>query len=186
MKSSTASEIKRSISHQLVDLTDIFQKISAIYAFARANQSTSFHNPIVFQIVESALHYGVCMSIRRLADGSQKNEVSLFRLVGEIRSNCEHWNRAEFITWDGSPYDSSNLRSEHQREEQRIIHDMIARGETGGWLPIGKHEEVDRRHRIFDLVSGTCNPETRSEHECWQTKLPQYLGRLLQGSAREV
>ena len=73
-----AIENPDSISYQLFDLTDLFQKIAAIYAFAAKHKNSSFHNSIIFQIVESALVYGVCVQIRRLADGRQPNELSLY------------------------------------------------------------------------------------------------------------
>jgi hypothetical protein len=176
---------RNSVAHQLVDLTDLFQKISAIYQFARAHKNTALHNPIMFQIVESALLYGVCMQIRRLAKGKQHNEISLFKLISEIRANCEHWSRHDFVTWDGAPYDAKELYTEHRKEEARILDEMEKRGESGGWLPIGKHEKVWQRHAIFDTLSSN-SEKRRLPSDVWSRCVPDYLLKILVGSASDV
>jgi hypothetical protein len=174
------------VAHQLVDLTDLFQKVSAVYAYAQTHSDTSFHNPIIFQIVESALYYGVCIPVRRLADGSQRNEVSLFRLVAEIRSNCRSWTREQFVTWDGAPYDPSALQAEHRLAENRIIKEHMDRGEHGFWLPIGKHAEIFRRHSLFDLLSGTQTIEVRSKEDHWTEDAARYLSEVLKEGSKDV
>jgi hypothetical protein len=176
---------RNSVAYQLVDLTDLFHKISALYEFARTNKNTSLQNPIIFQIVESALLYGVCMQIRRLADGSQPNEISLCKIVSEIRSNSGHWSRLDFVTWDGMPYDSSKLRLEHEAEVDRLMSDCIKNGESGGWLPIGKHEKVDHRHVTFDLLSSVSR-SNREKGDVWNQALPDYLLSILRTSSREI
>jgi hypothetical protein len=176
---------RNSVAYQLIDLTDLFQKISAIYEFARKHKNTALQNPIVFQLVESALVYGVCMQIRRLADGCQPNEISLYKLANEIRANCVQWSRIDFVTWDGKPYDPSNLRAEHELEINRIISEWTKNGKSGGCLPTGKHEEIDRRHRIFDLLSSVSS-EHRPETEVWTRRIPNYLLEMLKRNAGEI
>lgn len=175
---------QNSVAYQLVDLTDLFQKIAAIYAFARTNKNTALQNPILFQIIESALHYGVCVQIRRLANGKQHNEISIFKTAQEIRSNCRAWSRQDFVTWDGMPYDSSNLRAEHDKEINRIVADWYRQGKSGGWLPIGRHEEVERRHNAFDRLSSTTS--VREKTDVWTPEFPKHVLDLLDDSAGDV
>lgn len=176
---------RNSVAYQLVDTTDLFQKISCLYRFGATHQHSALQNPTIFQVVESALFYGVCMQIRRIADGKQKKEISLFKFVSEIRSNCKNWTRQDFVTWDGLPYDSSQLRIEHEKEVQRIFSESIAAGKSATWLPIGKHEEVDRRHSIFDLLSNT-SASKRAVNDICRPKTPDYVLNLLGDSAGDI
>lgn len=175
-----------SISFQLFDLTDLFQKISAIYAFASAQTETSFQNPIIFQVVHSALVYGVCVQIRRLADGSQHNEISLYKLVSEIRSNYRGWNRQSFVTWDGQPYDPAELRRQHQAETDRLLSERLQNGTSAAWIPIGKHEEIERRHFVFDLLSAKSKDAKRSPSDLWGPQFAKYLTKLLSEGSADV
>lgn len=175
-----------SISYQLIDLTDLFQKISAICAFAADQPETSFQNPIIFQIVESALVYGVCVQIRRLADGSQRNEISLYKLMNEIRSNCSSWDRESFITWDGRPYDPTELRRQNEAETSRILRESIKDGTFAAWVPRGEHEEIERRHSIFDLISAKPREKQRSPNDLWDSQFSKYLGKILARGSADV
>jgi DNA-binding ferritin-like protein (Dps family) len=174
-----------SVSYQLIDLTDLFQKIAAIYAFAKDNHESSFHNPIIFQVVESALFYGVCVQIRRLADGSQRNEISLFKILQEVKANSGGWTREEFVTWDGSAYDASNLRREHEAEVSEILAANYKNGISSAWIPLGKHEVTERRHEIFDLLSNSKANE-RSPSDVWGSRIASYLIEILEHSAKNV
>jgi hypothetical protein len=175
-----------SVSYQLIDLTDLFQKISAIYAFASEHAETSFQNPIIFQIVESALQYGVCVQIRRLADGSQRNEISLYKLINEIRSNCHNWDRQAFVTWDGSPYDATELRRQSEMETSRLIQESIKDGTFAAWTPRGEHEEIERRHSVFDLLSSKPRDVQRSPHDLWDLRFSKDLEQLLANGSKNV
>jgi hypothetical protein len=143
-----------SVAYQLIDLTDLFQKIAAIYRYAQNHSNTSFQNPIIYQLVESSLFYGVCVQIRRLADGGQPNEISLFRIVKELQSNSKNWTRHDFVTWDGTPYDATPLRLEYQTEIDRLTRENLENGVSTLWVPTGGHETIEYRHKIYDVLSG--------------------------------
>jgi hypothetical protein len=178
-------ETQHSVAHQLVDLSDLFQKIASIYAFAREHKNSSFQNPIIFQVVDSALTYGVCIPIRRLADGTQHNEISLFKLASEMNANCTNWSRQEFLTWDGGEYDPTALRGQHEKEVSQILGKAIADGKNAAWLPIGPHEEIVRRHLLFDYISDAPDSQ-RSPTDVWKQKVPIYLLNLLTKSTSEI
>jgi hypothetical protein len=175
-----------SVSYQLIDLTDLFQKIAAIYAFAKDNHESSFHNPIIFQVVESALFYGVCVQIRRLADGSQTNEISLFKILQEVKANSRGWTRESFVTWDGNVYDASNLRREHEAEVSKLLAANSKNGVSSAWIPRGKHEVTERRHEIFDLLSNSKKGNERSLSDVWGPRIASYLLGILEQSAKNV
>jgi len=177
---------QNSVCYQLFELTDLFQKISAIYKFAALHEDTSFQNPIIFQIVESALTYGVCVQIRRLANGRQPNEISLFKITNALKSQCRNWTRLDFVTWDGSPYDSAKIRQAHQEVERELTSQMIAGGERSGYLPIGKHEEIERRHQIFDILCNKRDNVPRRPDDKWKPDLPNYLLNILQKDTDEI
>jgi hypothetical protein len=175
-----------SVSYQLIDLTDLFQKIAAVYSFAKDNHESSFHNPIIFQVVESALFYGVCVQIRRLADGSQRNEISLFKLLQEIKANSGGWTRESFVTWDGNAYDASNLRREHEAEVSELLAANSKNGVSSAWVPRGRHEVTERRHEIFDLLSNGKKGTERSPSDVWGPRVASYLIGILEQSAKNV
>jgi len=177
---------QNSISYQLLEITDLFQKISSIYKFAQNRKDTSFQNPIIFQIVESALIYGVCVQIRRLANGKQRDEISLFKTITEMRTHCGQWTREAFVTWDGASYDPTALRQAHRELERQIISRAIESGSFGGWLPIGNHEEIERRHRIFDLLSGKEDGATRFKMDTCKPDLCNYLLRALKKDTHQI
>lgn len=106
-------------------------------------------------------------------------------MTNEILTNCEHWSRKYFITWDGEQYDSKELRAAHEKEERRILAEMTERGESSGWLPIGKHEKVDQRHAMFDFLSSVSS-KCRSERDVWNRRVPEYLLGILKSSAAEI
>jgi hypothetical protein len=175
-----------SVSFQLTDLTDLFQKIATVYAFAKKQSESSFHNPIIFQIVESSLFYGVCVQVRRLADGSQKNEISLYKILQEIKNNCGRWTRGQFVTWDGEPYDASNLRQEHEAEVAKIFAANRKGNVSVAWIPRGEHETIERRHQIFDLISNRKNESERSPNDVWSPRIAVYLLDILAESAKNI
>ena len=177
---------KDSVTSQLVELTDLFQKISTIYKFAALKHESAFQNPIIFEIVQSALTYGVCVQIRRLADGRQTNEVSLFKIVQELKSQCARWTRHDFVTWDGSPYDPTPLRQAHEETEQKLVAQMVQSGRRGAYFPIGRHEEIERRHRLFDLLSNNTNPATRKLDDKWQAPVADYILGILETDSQKI
>jgi hypothetical protein len=178
-------ENQNSITHQLVDLTDLFQKIAAIYDFAKSNEGTAFQNPIVFQVVESALIYGVCIPIRRLADGSQKNEIALYKVANEIRANCQNWTRHEFLTWDGGDYDHRTQQSHHEIEVSKILSKAIQDGTNAAWIPVGAHEEILRRHNVFDRLSGSVG-HPRKPSDSWKLDFAKFVLNILEKSAGDI
>ena len=179
-------EDTNSISYQLIGLSDLFQKIATIYKFALEHPNSSFHNSIIFQVVESALLYGVCVPIRRLADGGQINEISLFKIVHELKGSCIHWTRKEFVTWDGQSYETSELRRQHREEVDRLLKDNMKKGILAAWVPRGEHEESDRRHETFDLLSKTSSPSLRSPSDRCDLNFPNYLLSILHANTRNV
>ena len=181
----TFKDHKDSVSQQLFSLTDLYQKVAAIYKFAGEHKNTAFKSPLIFQMVETALFYGVCLQIRRLVDGGQKNEISLFKILQEFKTECVSWRREEFVTFNGLPYDPTELKKQHLDEEQKILERHLREGRTGGWLPIGKHEEVYRRHRMFDLMCGIA-PNNRAPNDTADNKLPIFLLNTIPSNSEAI
>jgi hypothetical protein len=76
--------------------------------------------------------------------------------------------------------------AEHRLAENKIIKEHLERGERGFWLPIGKHEEIFRRHSLFDLLSGTPTTEARSKEDRWTDDAARYLSELLKEGSKDV
>lgn len=175
-----------SIAYQLLEVTELFQYIAAVYAFGAQRRESSLQNPIIFKIVESSLNYGVCVPIRRLASGGQSREISLFKLVSEIKTHCATWDRYSFVTWDGKLYDPVPVRQTYQTEVDRILRENMQKGILASWIPIGEHEEIERRHVKFDFLSGVQDKNSRSPDNKWSPAFATHLLKLLNASSEEV
>lgn len=90
------------------------------------------------------------------------------------------------MTWDGTAYDSSELRRQHEEETSRILSENMKNGILASWIPIGGHEEIDRRHNVFDVLSGSPSSTERSEHNTWKPDVAGYLLQVLGESSKDV
>jgi hypothetical protein len=121
------------------------------------------------------------LALRRLTDRNdeksrEKSIISLRRMVDELASIAPLLTREVFVTWDGAPYDPGPAEDAYWSlvvaEESADEKDA----ELGRWVEPPAHyglpdfEAAERRHRVFDGLSGVCehgrSPRDRVSDVC--------------------
>jgi hypothetical protein len=161
--------------HSMVWTEVAFQTLTG---FALGNDENALNNPL---IVEALLNGHVAtqvLAIRRLMEDTQKDRITIRRLVKDLRRGFNLLTRENFVCFDGLPYDYESVRDAHIEK--------LVRGRASvsfAWMPI-EGPEADGTsqlaHEQFDKLAGV-DPTKRSR----QDRLPNSLIDKIEGWLEE-
>jgi len=118
------------------------------------------------------------LAIRRLIDRGP-GVISLRRLLDDIKAHAGLVTRGSFFEAEGLAYDYSEAKAAAERDERRLFHEAVSKGEATYWLnPEIEHawRWAQELHADFDRFSRT-TPDTRSPADSLR---PEFIEALWQ------
>ena len=143
----------------------------------------ALNNPL---LVEALLNGHVAtqvLAIRRLMEDTQKDRITLRRLVKDMKRNFALLKRENYVCFDGLRYDCETVRDAHFKK-------LVENGVTGRstWRPIPDPEadwiSSQRAHEQFDALAGI-EPNARDRLDCLPKRLIEDLDMWLDESGAD-
>ena len=129
--------------------------------FALDNDENALNNPLVIEALLNGHVATQVLAIRRLMEDTQKDRISLRRLVRDLKRNFNLFTRENYVCHDGLPYDYQAIRDARFAE-------LVQQGAgTISWGPISGPDAdfvSELAHRHFDKLSGI-DPARRSRED---------------------
>ena len=138
--------------------------------FAIGDENSCLNNVLLTEALVEGHVAGQLLAIRRLMDDSNKDVISLRRLVKDVRRNFHLFTRENYVCFDGSPYD---YKAVLQQELIEHAGERFFWGDTSGPRAHGTSQLA---HQQFDRLSGI-SPSNRTRED----RLPASLLRAIEG-----
>jgi hypothetical protein len=151
--------------------TDVsFQTLTSL---ATGDDSNALNNTLLAEALLDGHVATQVLAIRRLMDDSNKDIISLRRLVKDLKRNFQLFTRENYVCFDGLPYDFEAVQ--HREMTEKAGKGFFWGATTGPEA----HGTARMAHEQFDRLAGI-RPESRSRGDRLPAALLATLERWLQ------
>ncbi|MDR6292870.1 hypothetical protein E9232_005415 [Inquilinus ginsengisoli] len=149
--------------------------------FASLNDENPLNNYVMVDLILGGYVARQTLAIRRLMEQTQKDRISIRRLVSEIKRNFSLFTRENYVCFDGLPYDYEAVR------HARLLNYTKGQSQAGVWVPTAGPEadgSSESAHVQFDRLAGI-DPASRSREDCLPLSLITTIEKWLEDSGAD-